>query len=719
MLSIHLNLEQQQARGQEQREDMQRAFPSIGVHKRKYENDAESSKKKLRLDRATLADPVAGQVEMARELTALSKNCNITGCSEEVSLANMTKHYTQHVELEEAKEKGMTPVTIFKCCQCGKTFRLRKARDHHEKTQHKNSPMIEPEMDKMNKQENIGLFMDADFRAESPEIMITSEVSSRRGSSATEPTSPRDMNTPERGEKSEAVANSLELAFPHMNGDAKETGTGHEGKYKTPLHSQTQLSGDTLSTKTQEPTEKPIFNSPIKAQRVKSGTQKGKSQCQMCPESFQEFSDLRNHYSREHYWARLQAQYGAWDTTCYFCLTEFSSSERLLLHAGNFHCARSLDTYLLEEGYAVTTVEWTTKLINSRCKLCEKDLKNSGSLKNHISVKHFSKQLNREFPCPMNKNKKCPKCNKVFKSSSDRIGHIGSFHDEVLKYAKGIISVGDDDANIIPVDGFERKGAERCTNTVLELPENTGKVQESLALLSLLSRTVIECRKCKQTFATRDLLKCHLALKHYHEKLSKSYPGTQCPVFRRGQDCNHISSTNENLLEHIALEHERILDCLLQKDNLTLPPNRAKSSKVSSPRSIPVVGGGNIPDNKSPDKTTNQSLLVSKTPAPTSNDITVKSEPEQKKCYLCEEDFSTCSEDSVLEHFCNHYQLDLDGKYVSQSEAANSEFNCPQCGKTILDKLDFLDHIGVEHRGVVEFIPETFRYTHNQEEKID
>ena len=66
MLGIHLNLEQQQARGQEKREDMQRAFPSIGVHKRKYENDAESSKKKLRLDRATVADPVAGQVEMAR-----------------------------------------------------------------------------------------------------------------------------------------------------------------------------------------------------------------------------------------------------------------------------------------------------------------------------------------------------------------------------------------------------------------------------------------------------------------------------------------------------------------------------------------------------------------------------------------------------------------------------------------------------------------------------
>merc|ERR1719273_2432345 len=125
---------------------------------------------------------------------------------------------------------------------------------------------------------------------------------------------------------------------------------------------------------------------------------------------------------------------------------------------GNFHCAKSIDLYLLHDGCQVTTVEWTSKLLNSKCGECGKEGMTSSNLKTHMSTMHFSKQINREFPCLSRHQLKCPKCKLSFPNNTKRTGHIGSVHDEVLKYAKGIINVCEADENIIPTNTFEEKG---------------------------------------------------------------------------------------------------------------------------------------------------------------------------------------------------------------------------------------------------------------------
>ena len=153
------------------------------------------------------------------------------------------------------------------------------------------------------------------------------------------------------------------------------------------------------------------------------------SACQLCSEEFQRFSDLRNHYTTTHYWSRLKSKFSCWGDRCYFCLVQFSCQENLLRHMGNFHCSKSIDQFLLEDGFKVTTVEWTCKLTSTQCLLCpdQKDWKTSAALKAHLATSHYSSQIKREFyEFGQAKKKKCPKCAKICATSSFRTQHIGS-----------------------------------------------------------------------------------------------------------------------------------------------------------------------------------------------------------------------------------------------------------------------------------------------------
>merc|ERR1711963_441549 len=76
-------------------------------------------------------------------------------------------------------------------------------------------------------------------------------------------------------------------------------------------------------------------------------------------------------------------------------------------------------------------------------------------------------------------------------------------------------------------------------------------------------------------------------------------------------------------------------------------------------------------------------------------------------CFICEEKLEPSD---VLKHLCNHFILELDRKYQDVNQTTDeSLFSCAKCGNDFEDKFDFLDHMGILHKGVVEFVPEKYR----------
>ena len=78
-----------------------------------------------------------------------------------------------------------------------------------------------------------------------------------------------------------------------------------------------------------------------------------------------------------------------------------------------------------------------------------------------------------------------------------------------------------------------------------------------------------------------------------------------------------------------------------------------------------------------------------------------------EKCFICEEKLEPCD---VLKHLCNHFILELDKKYQEGDQTTDeSLFSCAKCQDLFVDKFDFLDHMGIHHKGVVEFVPVQYR----------
>ena len=75
-------------------------------------------------------------------------------------------------------------------------------------------------------------------------------------------------------------------------------------------------------------------------------------------------------------------------------------------------------------------------------------------------------------------------------------------------------------------------------------------------------------------------------------------------------------------------------------------------------------------------------------------------------CFICEE---TLQPFDILKHLCNHFILELDRKYVFNQRPEGGLFSCNQCEKMFEEKFDFLDHMGILHKGVEEFVPVQYR----------
>jgi len=330
--------------------------------------------------------------------------------------------------------------------------------------------------------------------------------------------------------------------------------------------------------------------------------------CEGCTDTFSSLVSLRTHYTESHYWDRIAAQFATWGPHCYICLCTFPSPSHLMRHMGNFHSY--VDQCLVEDGLQFISMETTIKLLSLECGLCGDVKATSAELKNHLSYVHFSKELEREFPGdhPVHKNKKCDRCGKIFNSSSARIKHVGSFHDQVLKYAKSFINVDDVDKHYIPENNFaegdeisgepfeDEDTAPLAKWEPLSFPKSPvsidvekdsapspikakiDEVSESSIVKpvpSAESPPLHPCplNNCSRQCSTRKDLLVHLAMVHYLKELEKQF-GTGCGGSRCAQCDVMLPSNKQVYLRHMAVQHEIVMTYVerdMALDTATLP----------------------------------------------------------------------------------------------------------------------------------------------------
>ena len=120
-----------------------------------------------------------------------------------------------------------------------------------------------------------------------------------------------------------------------------------------------------------------------------------------------------------------------------------------------------------------------------------------------------------EFPIERGKTKRCPKCYKIFENASVStvIGHVGAFHDEVVKYALDMLDLPSTDKVKIPIDDFD-----------------DGSVGVPMEVEASF---LYKCDLCSTTCNTRSDLKLHYLDHHYSGKFQEEFPRPFC------QFCEH------------------------------------------------------------------------------------------------------------------------------------------------------------------------------------
>ena len=263
--------------------------------------------------------------------------------------------------------------------------------------------------------------------------------------------------------------------------------------------------------------------------------------CQICTKTYTEFAKLRTHYTLYHFWERLEEDYSGRGEACTICSVRFPTHDHLLQHLGNFHCL--INPYLVRKGLRMVSHEKTIRLKSWRCEICQGAQPSSSALKAHLSVKHFYKELKTEFPTASAKERKCPMCYKTYEGSTVAfvIGHIGSFHDEVLKYAANYLDMDSTDRSLLPVDDFD---------------DDTVGVPFEKTPVGGPGRGPFECLVCQICLlqeANPKALKSHY-LGHYREQVMAKVASNglaQCPF------CTNILHNMAEAVTHVTSAHLR------------------------------------------------------------------------------------------------------------------------------------------------------------------
>ena len=269
-------------------------------------------------------------------------------------------------------------------------------------------------------------------------------------------------------------------------------------------------------------------------------------QCQICTKGFVEFRQLRTHYTLYHFWENLEEDYKGWKDTCNICQKKYPTEDHLLQHMGNFHC--KIDQYLVQKGLRIVSKEKTAKLLSWRCEICKTNQVSSVALKSHMAVKHFHRELLAEFPISRGKDKKCPKCFKKFDMGSVNtvVAHVGSFHDEVIKYAIEHIDLETVDIENVPIDDFDDG-----TVGVPVISEEYG------------------CEKCNYKCKLKKDLVSHYFEEHYDQELIQRYPNSSCRLCPGPG--SKVFPTPPMFSKHLVLKHEHVLWEILKEKGVSIP----------------------------------------------------------------------------------------------------------------------------------------------------
>ena len=634
--------------------------------------DGEKSHEKLLIEMQLKLMPFHGNKSL---------DCNVPGCTEKVSHHNMTSHFQQHFHEREKKQADPEKLEIimFKCTWCPKEFKYRRALDHHKKNFH-----TSVEQSKKKQVEDLTLPM-KDATIETKPTLYVCQYCKQETKSEWHLTPSRHKcpllpmieasKLAKIEVQSNATASSEGVICNQCNKRLESSWhmspSRHNCKIKIKHEEMTEDGNENRNCERCGVSLKSRWHA---ARHVckKDGEEISVYDCRICMSVFEDFSNLSSHYTREHYWTRLFEEFKSWENKCSICLLQYPTNDDLIYHMGNVH--RKFNKYLKEDGHGTLQILGKFKLDNLKCGMesCPKESERMTLFKLHLCSSHFSRTLQREFtegdysPCYAS-------CAKTFPNEAKRLYHIGSFHNEVLKFAAFY---------------FKDTANESVLSNLLDLTEMRKGVtfkkeaDKKIKQIKATEEYIIKksdlnsynCGKCKKVYRTRTRLKTHIAFSHYKEKLMKTYSGTSCGI------CERVVESNKLLLKHVAFKHDSVLAYLLGKDGLVLPRKFPKN-----PQNLAHI-------TPAKEKSENEDEDEGESDSPAQPNSAVNTEPEEQmdislrakvkesfgnnQCQIC---FAAYSNNASLKiHYVTiHY---LSKMYENKPDSLTS---CPICSTTI------------------------------------
>ena len=426
--------------------------------------------------------------------------CKMPNCGAQVSYDQLSSHFLAH----ETSATGDNSPVSFPCVACGLNFKWRRELESHTKLRHAGVSSIRDRLDLLSdSSDDEDAFND-----------ISKTVSEAKA----------DMKcSPPKVTEEPVKCGTCFRTFRTNKAHQVHVRDSHKGKTSSASGLMSDLG-----------TEKETSSSK-------------KFGCQICTKRFTEMRELRTHYTLYHFWDDLSRDFENCKDVCKICQKKYPTEDHLIQHMGNFHCM--IDKYLVRKGLRVVSREKTARLLSWRCEICKVNQASSAALKSHLSVKHFSKQLLAEFPVGRGKLKRCPKCFKTFDQSSVStvLAHVGSFHDEVIKYAAPHLDLEAVDVENIPVDDFD----DGTVGISVESEEGISKQLSPSKIPKGKKKGVfdyLQCQICLQDLPSSQSLKIHYIL-HFERDFKAKYFSTKCP---------HCDKTSIDILsnqKHVASDH--------------------------------------------------------------------------------------------------------------------------------------------------------------------
>jgi len=611
--------------------------------------------------------------------------CNMPQCGAEVTYEQLSDHFLIH----ETSDGTIENRSSFPCVACGISFKLRKELDTHTKNKHGGGSSIRDKLDLLSESDS------------SDEETLAQLALKEKSSAATVLSKPkpsiicRQCNKllpslfhlapsqhdcePSRSSSSQSDYSIKENYCNLCNHTFKTT------KAKK-VHMQMKHSNSKMRAVPETSTNVFVDSNPPVVAEAPTISWK-KFGCQICTKRFNDFCKLRTHYTLYHFWNNLCEDYKYMGDTCTICMKRFPTEDHFFQHMGNFHCI--IDKYLVEKGMKIISEEKTVKLLSWKCDLCQLNLNSSAALKSHLAVKHYQKELMAEFPVEKDKVKKCPKCYKIFEGSSINtvVAHVGSFHDEVIKYAVHMLDLHEEDKAKIPVDDFDDG------SIGVLVKDNAGASPKNKKEMTTKSTfDFLFCQICLQEVQSSRTLKIHY-IRHFQYQFQKKYFTDTCPICMKKFE--NVMTTQK----HIATDHsDQSLIPLMEDANLWVDKSEILESGTTRVKRFVV-------NMKKIDK-----YIVNKYLGDVSISQHEKVSERKLSCAIPSCDKVFAKREQFLTHLAiSHFWKDLTAEFGERFKA--DALHCPECKECVnpnMDKTTYYKHLSVVHEIVMKYV-QTYR----------